>query len=209
MMYVRIAIWPIGLAAIALSMFSAYGIVAAAGDTLGVAPPTTAPAAPKNLEARVVHDRLQITLLWEDNANDEDSFVLARSVAGADGPWTVFATLPADSTQHDDTGLENNVTYWYRVAATNAAGMSDYSNVAFGTADTLPMPPVGDANCDGAVTSVDAVLILQFSAALLTSLACAEFADANENSVIDAIDAALVLQFVAGLVDSLPPAPGM
>ena len=58
-------------------------------------------------------------------------------------------------------------------------------------------------NDDGRVNSVDALLILQFDAELLTTLANAPSGDVNENGRINAIDAALVLQFVAGLLPSL------
>ncbi len=68
-----------------------------------------------------------------------------------------------------------------------------------------PVGRVGDANDNGAVDSIDAALILQFSAGLLDSLAGGESADADQNGSIDSIDAALVLQFVAGLLASLPP----
>ncbi len=56
----------------------------------------------------------------------------------------------------------------------------------------------GDANCDGSITSIDAALILQFTAGLLTALECD--GDANNNGVVDSIDAALVLQRTAGLL---------
>ena len=68
-----------------------------------------------------------------------------------------------------------------------------------------PLPPPGDASCDGTVDSIDAALILQFSAGLLGSLACQEFADVNSDGTVNSIDAALILQFTAGLLDSLPP----
>ncbi len=60
---------------------------------------------------------------------------------------------------------------------------------------------VGDANCDLAVTSIDAALILQFTAGLLADLPCS--GDTNANGSVDAIDAALVLQFTAGLLENL------
>lgn len=193
-----------GLALIAVAVLFAFGVgagVQAASITNGGLP--TPPAPPTNLEALVVHDQLQITLLWQDNADNEDSFVVERSTAGASGPWEVVATPPANSTQYDDIGLTDGVTYWYRVAATNAIGMSGYSNVVSGTATALPTPPPGDANCDGSVTSVDAALILQLDAGLVSSLPCIEFADVNEDGSVNAIDATLVLQFDAGLIDSL------
>jgi len=61
----------------------------------------------------------------------------------------------------------------------------------------------GDANCSGAVDSIDAALILQFSADIVDTLACQGAADVNGNGTVNSVDAALVLQFVAGLLDSL------
>jgi hypothetical protein len=73
------------------------------------------------------------------------------------------------------------------------------------TATPTPKGPVGDANCDRRVNSIDAALVLQFGAGLVGSLACENEADANRNKVVNAIDATLILQFVAGLVGRLPP----
>ena len=165
------------------------------------------PAAPTNLQAMVVADALKITLLWEDNADNEEQFVLERSSAGPGGPWGVAALPPTDSMSHNDSGLENNVTYWYRVAASNTAGTSDYSNVVSGSATALPTPPTGDADCSGSVNSIDAALALQFTAGLVDSLPCSQFADVNEDATVNALDAVLILQFVAGLLDDLDLAP--
>jgi len=68
-------------------------------------------------------------------------------------------------------------------------------------ASKTPASVIGDADCDGDVTSIDAALILQFTAGLLADIACD--ADANGNGRVDAIDAALVLQLTAGLLESL------
>ncbi len=64
-----------------------------------------------------------------------------------------------------------------------------------------PASVIGDANCDGDITGIDAALILQFTAGILGDLPCN--ADANGDGNTDAIDAALVLQFTAGLLESL------
>ena len=62
---------------------------------------------------------------------------------------------------------------------------------------TLP----GDVDCDGIVSSIDAVLVLQFSAGLLALLPCQQNADlTGETFVIDARDATLILQITAGLL---------
>ena len=61
----------------------------------------------------------------------------------------------------------------------------------------------GDVNCDGSVDPVDAVLILQLAARLITGLECPDSGDVNRDDSTDALDAALVLQFSAQLIDAL------
>lgn len=71
------------------------------------------------------------------------------------------------------------------------------------TRTPTPSGRTGDANGDGRVDSIDAALILQFTAEFLPSIPAT--ADANQDGVVNAIDAALVLQLAAGLISSLPP----
>jgi hypothetical protein len=178
---------------------------AAATPTPTPTPTLGPPAAPTDLEALVVQDALKIVILWQDNADDEASYAVERSLTGEGGPWSVRATLPPDSSDYSDGGLEDGVTYWYRVAAANGAGASGYSNVVHGTASGLPAPEIGDVDCDGNVNAIDAALVLQLTAGLISSLVCEMNADVNEDGAVNAVDAALILQFDAGLIGSLPP----
>jgi murein DD-endopeptidase MepM/ murein hydrolase activator NlpD len=68
-----------------------------------------------------------------------------------------------------------------------------------------PRPIYGDANCDRQVSSVDATVLLQYSAGLVQTLCSLQSADSNANGRVDPIDAQLILQFSAGLIGSLPP----
>lgn len=66
------------------------------------------------------------------------------------------------------------------------------------TVERLREKPIGDADCDGETTSLDAALVLQLVARLVDSLQCQEFADLNDDGFIDPRDALLILQMVAG-----------
>ncbi|MCI0849418.1 MAG: dockerin type I repeat-containing protein [Chloroflexi bacterium] len=67
----------------------------------------------------------------------------------------------------------------------------------------LPANIRGDVNCTRAVDSVDAALVLQFTAALIETFACPEAADVDGNASVNSIDANLILQLNGGLQDSL------
>jgi len=85
------------------------------------------PASPSNLTAEAVSAR-QINLNWSDNSNNEDGFRVEF--------WTnmdlthVPIDLAADVTHYENTGLQPNTIYIYRIQAFNGAGNSDWSNEA-------------------------------------------------------------------------------
>jgi hypothetical protein len=64
-----------------------------------------------------------------------------------------------------------------------------------------PDATLGDVDCSSAINSIDAALVLQFGAALLASLPCAQNADTSGDGQTNAIDASLILQYSAGLID--------
>jgi fibronectin type 3 domain-containing protein len=117
----------------------------------------TAPNAPSGLSA-VTTSSGSIDLMWQDNADNEDAYIVERSEVSSTTNFSVVITLPADSQSFSDSGLTPATTYYYRVAASNSDGQSGYSNVRSATTDTAPpTPPVAPSNLNGSATSSTSV----------------------------------------------------
>ncbi len=89
--------------------------------------------------------------------------------------------------------------------ATDGAPQPIAVNIEHGGVHCLaPEPPPsnlqGDANCDGLVNSIDALIVLQYVARLRSSVPCPDLADFNRDGRITSVDAALILQRDAGLI---------
>ncbi len=100
-----------------------------AANTPGVIVTPTVPAAPTSLLA-TASSSSQIGLVWTDNANNETGYKVERQNGVT---WTVIASLPANSTSFNDTGLTANTAYSFRVDAINTAGPSADSNISSAT----------------------------------------------------------------------------
>jgi titin len=70
-------------------------------------------------------------LSWTDNATNETSYVLARRLGNA--PYVTIATLPANTTSYDDSGLSSGSNYQYRLRATNPVGFNQVISPAITT----------------------------------------------------------------------------
>ncbi len=80
-----------------------------------------------------------IVIKWTDNASNEDYFVIERSTDGTN--YTDIAHPAAGSvTYTDNNGLLPNITYYYRIKAVAAAGVSAYS-----TPVSIKTPPIPTA----------------------------------------------------------------
>ncbi len=88
-------------------------------------PVVTLPAAPTSLTASALV-KGGISLAWSDRSNNEDVFQVERQTGSA--VWQVIATLSANTTKYTDTTTASRTSYSYRVRASNAAGVSAYSN---------------------------------------------------------------------------------
>ncbi|MCF7929353.1 MAG: fibronectin type III domain-containing protein [Spirochaetales bacterium] len=102
-------------------------------------PPTTTPEAPSDLTANT-QNADQIYLSWSDNSDNEEAFELIRK-KGAEGSYiTVDNNIPAETLEYQDTDLDPETVYYYRVRAKNSAGESNWSNEANGET-TSPAEP--------------------------------------------------------------------
>jgi Tol biopolymer transport system component len=93
-----------------------------------------APAAPSSLAATAASTS-QINLAWTDNSTNEDGFRIERCTGASCTNFAQIATVGANATSYQNTGLAAGTTYRYRVRAFNAAGNSAYSNIAAATTD--------------------------------------------------------------------------
>lgn len=100
------------------------------------------PAAPSSLTA-APQQGPQVLLSWNDNANNENEFIIERSDNG--GTFKLIANLSqrtgTGTMSYTDKTVIQGSSYVYRAAAVNIAGMSTYSNTASVSFNTQPAAP--------------------------------------------------------------------
>jgi len=89
-----------------------------------------------------------LTLTWTDNASNETGQRVERATGTGSpitcGTFTLIASLAANVTTFQDTGLTEGAAFCYRVDAFNTAGTSAFSNVASAVVPfTIPAAPTG------------------------------------------------------------------
>ncbi len=85
-----------------------------------------APRAPSDLVLSTFSES-EVLLRWHDNANNETSYELWRSV-GSDENYSLYKTFSANTTNYRDIGLDPYISYYYKVRARNQFGASKFSN---------------------------------------------------------------------------------
>jgi hypothetical protein len=87
------------------------------------------PSAQASANFTIVASAAQLTLAWQDNADNENDFTIERKT-GTDGAYSQIGSVGANVTSYVDNSVSRGVNYCYRVRAVNSAGASAYSNEA-------------------------------------------------------------------------------
>jgi M6 family metalloprotease-like protein len=93
-------------------------------------------SAPTGLSANATATN-QVKLAWTDASTNETGFAIQRSLTSGSG-FSTLGTAAANATNYTDNTVSAATTYYYRVAATNAATSSAYSAEASATTPKLP-----------------------------------------------------------------------
>ena len=136
--------------------FNLTGPSAWSNTASATTPALALPAAPSNLVA-VAFSPTQINLGWTDNATNETGFTLQRATNATFTAGGTNITLNAvDQIAYNNTGRQPNTTYYYRVRAFNADGVSAWSNTASATTPpSIPAVPAGLTVTASAANSLD------------------------------------------------------
>ncbi len=152
----------------------------------------------------VVHagDTVTWNFLEGEHTTTECGASCDNAVPSTEALWDSGVVIPGHSYSRLFT-TPGTYLYYCQIHPTVQRGRIIVQPAGGPTATPTLGGPVGDANGDGLVNSIDAALVLQFTAGLTSSIHPS--ADANQDEQVNAIDATLILQYVAGLLSHLPP----
>jgi rubredoxin len=117
-------------------------------DNIRLTDITATPAAPTNLVV-AGSSSSTINVNWTDNATNVGGYQLDQSTTSDFSSGVTTVTLGSSANYYQATGLSANTTYYYRVRATNGAGISPNSTAMSATTAMTGGTPVGITVPDG------------------------------------------------------------
>ncbi|MBO0950297.1 fibronectin type III domain-containing protein [Fibrella forsythiae] len=100
------------------------------------------PLAPTGVQA-TPKSPTQVDVSWTDNSDNEDSFIISRSSAGSNGPWTEAGRVGVNIKTFTDNGASSNTTYYYQVCAVNKTSSACAISAKINTPIQAPAAPTG------------------------------------------------------------------
>ncbi|HEC65643.1 MAG TPA: hypothetical protein ENI23_10125 [bacterium] len=97
----------------------------------------TAPSAPSNLTGQAISSS-EINLTWQDNSSNEMGFYIYRKTTD---DYSIIATMEANATSYNNTNLNPETAYSYKIIAYNDIGESESSNAINVTTPAEPLEP--------------------------------------------------------------------
>ncbi len=116
-----------------------YNIAGSSDLPVPVTASTFVPPAPTGLTATTQSDS-RIDLAWTDNASDEVGYLIERCEGSGCSSFTQVDSVGTNVQAYQNTGLNPNSEFTFRVRAVNTSGPSNYSNSA-SAATNLPGAP--------------------------------------------------------------------
>ena len=169
-------------------------------DAITQLPPVTTPSAPASLSASSGSSS-QINLSWSDNSNNETGFDIERSGDGSN--FSALASVDANITTYQNTGLVSNTKYYYRVRAKNSAGNSGWSNTADATTQQPPVTvPSTPTNLSASAASSSQINLTWGDVINETGYDIERSTDGSSFSVLASVDANVTTYANTGLAAS-------
>lgn len=131
----------------------AFNAAGASAPTNTAVASTNLPAIPTGLDA-VAQTATSVALSWVDNAGDEDGYSIERCTGAGCTSFVEIDQTASNAVAYSDLTVAAGLSYVYRIRAFNAAGNSDYSNIA-ATSTALPNAPSGLVAEPTSTTSIE------------------------------------------------------
>jgi hypothetical protein len=154
-----------------------------------------------DVEVYTTHTHHNLSIGQEVSAGEVIAMTDGEWVHMSVGAFHGYDDRVIGQTQDPSSFFSANVNY--ANGARNPLPYNEPLSSWCGSGSVAP-PPGGDALCDGRKDSLDAVLVLQYTANLISGKPCSHLADVNGDGSVDALDATLILQYTAGLIPYLP-----